>query len=133
MEVDTADLFVFVDSVSARSYAVVSRGTHTYFSFLIYCPRSLTVTGSNAFYLYRHRQCDSSGIFYSSLDPRPGTTVRTAAILGILKIVGRYHYRYNIRPRVVIPLQGSRDRRASSLFLYVHYNFSTSLSAPTSF
>jgi hypothetical protein len=42
-------------------------------------------------------------IFYSSLDPRPGTTARTAPIIEILETLGRYHYRYNFRPRVVIP------------------------------
>jgi hypothetical protein len=63
------------------------------------------------------------GILYSSLDQRPGTTARTVPILGILDIVGRYHNRYNIRKRVVIPLQGSRHRRASSVSLHVCYNF----------
>jgi hypothetical protein len=97
---------------------------HTVY-FFFYCPRSL----AGAFYLY-HRQRDAPGIFYLSLDPRPGTTAPTAPIIGILEIVGRYHNRYNFRPRVVIPLhqQGSRHRHASSLFLYVYYDFSTSLS-----
>jgi hypothetical protein len=37
-----------------------------------------------------HRQRDPPGIFYSSLDPRPGTTALTAPIIGILEILGRY-------------------------------------------
>jgi hypothetical protein len=124
-------LFVFA-YVSALSYAEASRGTHTY-SFLIYRPRSLAVRGSGAFYFY-HRQRDPPGIFYSSLDLRPGTTARTAPILGILEIVSRYMYRYNFRSRVVIPLkQDSRHRHTLSLPLYVYYNFSTSLSPLTSF
>jgi hypothetical protein len=87
--------------------------------------------GSGAFYFY-HRQRDPPGILHLSLDPRPGTTARTAPILGILEIVGRYMYRYNFCPRVVIPLQqGSSHRHASSLPLYVYYNFGTSLSPRT--
>jgi hypothetical protein len=74
------------------------------------------------------------GIFYPSLDPRSGTTARTVPILGILEIVGRYQYRYNIRLSVVIPLQGSRHGArhryhcscsATSILLTVrqlHYN-----------
>jgi hypothetical protein len=95
-----ARLFVFA-IVSALSYAVASRGTYTQ-SYPFYRPRALAVGGSGAFYLY-HRQRDPPGIFYSSLDPRPGTTARTAPIIGILQILGRYRYRYNFRPRVVTP------------------------------
>jgi hypothetical protein len=90
-------------------------------------PRSLAAAAPVRFI------CDPPGIFSSLLDPRPGTTARTAPILGILEVVGRYQYRYNFRPRVVIPLQGSRHRHASSLSVYVYYNFSTFLSPPTSF
>jgi hypothetical protein len=106
---------------------------YPYVQFSFYRPRSLAVSGSGAFYFY-HRHGDPPGIFYSSLGPRSGTTARIAPILGILEIVGRYLYRYNFRPRVVIPLQqGSRHRHASSLPLYVYYIFNTSLSPLTSF
>jgi hypothetical protein len=36
-----------------------------------------------------------------------GYNARIAPSLGIIEIVGRYQYRCNFRPRVVIPLQGS--------------------------
>jgi hypothetical protein len=100
---------------------------YSYVQFSFYRPRSLAVYGSGAFYLY-HRQRDSPEISYSLLDPRPGTTASTAPILDILEIVGRYKYRYNFRPPVVTPLQGSPHRHASSLSMYVYYNFGTSLS-----
>jgi hypothetical protein len=72
-------------------------------------------------------------IVYPSLDPRPGKTARTVPFLDILEIVCRYNYRYNIRHRVVTPLQDSRHRRASWISLYVYRNFSAFLSPPTSF
>jgi hypothetical protein len=53
VSVTPSRLFVNV-SIWALSYAVASRGTHTY-SFLFYRPRSLVISGSGAFYLY-HRQ-----------------------------------------------------------------------------
>jgi hypothetical protein len=46
------------------------------------------------------------GIFQRLLDPRSGTIARTVPSLGILEIIGRYKYRYNIRQPVVIPRQG---------------------------
>jgi hypothetical protein len=55
----------------ALSCVVASRGIHTYI-FLLYCPRSLAVTGSGAFYLYhRHREPsrDILGARYSQDHP----------------------------------------------------------------
>jgi hypothetical protein len=77
------------------------------------------------------------GSFNPSLDSRPGTTALPSlfSVSSIIYIVARYHYmyryRYNIRPCVVIPLQGLRHRHPSSLSLYVYCNFSHSHSPPT--
>jgi hypothetical protein len=72
----------------AISYALASRGTHTY-CFLFHSPRSLGVTGSSVRFICTIACMTPPGIFYPSLDPGPGTTVRTVPILGILEIVGR--------------------------------------------
>jgi hypothetical protein len=100
------------------SYVVVSRGTNTYiFLFIV---RMHSPSPAPVRLICTIAIVTPPGIFYPSLDLRPGTTARTVHVLGILDVVDRYQYRDNIHQRVVNPLQGSRYRRASSLSVYVY-------------
>jgi hypothetical protein len=108
--------FVYFFCLGALSYAVASRGTHTYSVFFV---RGHSTSPAPVRFICTIANVTSPGIFYYSLDMWPGTTAGTVLILGILETSGRYQYRYNIRQRVVIPLQGSRHRRATSLSLYM--------------
>jgi hypothetical protein len=81
--------------------------------------------GGTIYLHFRHR--DPSRDHPSVSRPVAGynSYARTASIIGYFDIVGHYMYRFNIHPRVLIPLQGSRHRRALSLFLYAYCNFNT--------
>jgi hypothetical protein len=124
VSVTSSRLFVFA-YVSALSYVVASRGTHTYI-FLFYCPRSLAVTVAPVRFI-----CTIPNVTL------PGYFIRRSTRGGFNGPYSPYS-RYprdcwplpiplQRRPRVVIPLQGSRHRHASSLSSYVYYNFKTSL------